>query len=87
MSVCETYYLAIGLILLDSPIRKLTFTTIVQATIDTKSKKSVSVNQYPYPMALKNEMDRQIDEVMNCAVWIVAIKWGTSGRVKYRTEN
>lgn len=78
------------------PDRKLTFSTVVQAEINTKDDSPVYCKSYPYPMALKPEIDRQIEELLrdgiirpsrsayNAPVWIVPKKQDASGKTKYR---
>lgn len=78
------------------PDRKLTFTTVVQATINTINDNPVYCKTYPYPMSLKPEIDRQIEELLrdgiirpsrsayNAPVWIVPKKQNAEGKPKYR---
>ena len=78
------------------PNKKLTYSTIVQAEINTSSDSPVYSKSYPYPMALKSEIDKQIEELLrdgiirpsrsayNAPVWIVPKKPDASGVKKYR---
>ena len=82
--------------LFSDPDEKLTFTTNVKGEIRTTSDDPVYTKTYPYPMALKNEIEKQINELLrdgiirpskspyNSPVWIVSKKTDASGIKKYR---
>lgn len=79
-----------------NPNKKLTYSTVVQAEIKTNNDNPVYSKSYPYPMALKSEIDKQIEEMLNdgiirpsrsaynAPVWIVPKKQDSSGVKKYR---
>lgn len=48
-----------------NPNKKLTYSTVVQAEIKTSNDNPVYSKSYPYPMALKSEIDKQIEEMLN----------------------
>lgn len=78
------------------PDEKLTYTTNVKAEIRTNTDTPVYSKFYQYPMALKDEIDRQIEELLenniirpsrspyNSPVWIVPKKPDSSNIKKYR---
>lgn len=78
------------------PNEKLTYATVVKAEIRTNNKEPVYSKSYPYPMALKTEMDKQIKQLLddgiirqsrspyNSPIWIVPKKEDASGEKKYR---
>lgn len=78
------------------PNSKLTYTTNVKAEIRTSSDTPVYSKFYQYPMSLKDEVQRQIKELLNdgiirpsrspynSPVWIVPKKLDASGEKKYR---
>lgn len=78
------------------PNQKLTYTTNVKATIRTSSDTPVYSKFYQYPMTLKDEVNKQIKELLedgiirpsrspyNSPVWIVPKKADASGEKKYR---
>lgn len=82
--------------LFTDPNKKLTFTSRVQGEIRTHSDSPIYSKSYPYPMALKNEVEKQINELLNdgiirpsrspynAPVWIVPKKMDASGGKKYR---
>lgn len=82
--------------LFSTPDIKLTFTTNVKGEIRTTTDEPIYTRSYPYPMALKAEMDKQITELLNdgiirpskspynSPVWIVNKKEDASGMQKYR---
>lgn len=69
--------------LFSDPDEKLTFTTLVKGEIRTTNDTPVHSRPYPYPMALKEEIEKQIEELLdngiirkskspyNSPVWIV----------------
>lgn len=82
--------------LFTDPNKKLTFTSRVQGEIRTHSDSPIYSKPYPYPMALKSEVEKQINELLNdgiirpsrspynAPVWIVPKKIDASGEKKYR---
>lgn len=78
------------------PDRKLTYTTKVIGEIRTKNDTPVYTRYYPYPMALKAEVENQIQTMLkdgiirpsrspyNSPVWIVPKKPDSSGNKQYR---
>jgi len=78
------------------PNEKLTYTTNVKAEIRTNTDTPVYSKFYQYPMSLKNEVDKQIIELLdnniirpsrspyNSAVWIVPKKLDSLNMKKYR---
>lgn len=82
--------------LFSEPDEKLTYTTTVKGEIRTNSDDPVYSKSYPYPMALKNEVEKQINEMLqdgiirpsrspyNSPVWVVPKKLDASGKKKYR---
>lgn len=82
--------------LFSDPDKRLTFVTNIKAEIRTKSDRPIYSKTYPYPMPLKNEIDKQIKELLkdgiirpskspyNSPVWIVPKKQDASGSQKYR---
>ena len=82
--------------LFSEPDKKLTYVTNVKAEIRTKGDRPIYSKSYPYPMPLKKEIDRQIEELLkdgiirpskspyNSPVWIVPKKQDASGEKKFR---
>lgn len=82
--------------LFSEPNEKLTYTTTVRGEIRTTTNNPVYSKTYPYPMALKNEVERQVNELLedgiirpskspyNSPVWIVPKKLDASGERKFR---
>ena len=82
--------------LFQPPDSKLPFTSQVKATIRTKNETPVYSKTYPYPQALKGEVNRQIEKLLtdgiirpskspyNAPVWIVPKKQDASNEKKYR---
>lgn len=82
--------------LFSDPDGKLTFTTSVKAEIRTINSQPVYSKSYPYPRALKDEVEKQINQLLddhiirpskspyNSPVWIVPKKMDASGEKKYR---
>lgn len=78
------------------PNEKLTYTTTVEGEIRTKTDNPIYSKSYPYPCALKNEVEKEIDELLrnniiqksrspyNSPVWIVPKKEDHSGEKKFR---
>lgn len=78
------------------PDQKLTCTTNVKGEIRTTTKDPVYTRSYPYPRALKDEVEKQINELLrdgvirpskspyNSPIWIVPKKTDASGQKKYR---
>lgn len=77
--------------LFTDPNKKLTFTSRVQGEIRTHLDSPIYFKSYPYPMALKSEVEKQINELLNdgiirpsrspynAPVWIVPKKIDASG--------
>lgn len=75
---------------------KLPFTTKIVAEIRTTDENPVYCKTYPYPQALKTEVSKQLDKLLqdgiirpsrspyNSPVWIVPKKTDASGEKKYR---
>lgn len=82
--------------LFQPPDEKLPFTTKIKATIRTTDEKPVFSKSYPYPQALKQEVHRQVEKLLNdgiirpshspynSPVWIVPKKIDASGQKKFR---
>lgn len=51
--------------LFQPPDEKLPFTTRIEATIRTTDENPVYSKSYPYPQALKQEVTKQIDKLLN----------------------
>lgn len=78
------------------PDEKLTYSTKVVGEIRTTSDKPIHTKHYPYPISLKQEVERQLQEMLNdgiirpsrspynAPVWIVPKKVDASGKKKYR---
>jgi len=78
------------------PEQKLTYATNVVGEIRTSSDTPVYTKHYPYPIALKQEVEKQIAEMLddgiirpsrspyNAPVWVVPKKTDASGKKKYR---
>ena len=82
--------------LFQPPDERLPFTTKVEATIRTTDESPVYSKTYPYPQALKPEVSKQINKLLNdgiirqsrspynSPVWIVPKKADASNEKKYR---
>lgn len=82
--------------LFQPPDEKLPFTTRIEATIRTIDENPVYSKSYPYPQALKQEVTKQINKLLNdgiirpshspynSPVWIVPKKLDASGQKKFR---
>ncbi|GBP06331.1 Retrovirus-related Pol polyprotein from transposon opus [Eumeta japonica] len=82
--------------LFSEPNQKLTCTTKVVGEIRTTTNTPVYSKQYPYPMALKPEVERQIKTLLNdgiiqhsrspynSPVWVVGKKPDSQGNKQYR---
>ncbi len=82
--------------LFSEPEEKLTYTTVVKAEIRTTTQDPVYSRYYPYPMSLKDEVEKQIAKLLddgiirpsrspyNSPIWIVPKKNDASGTKKYR---
>lgn len=82
--------------LFSEPDEKLTYTTAVKAEIRTTTEDSVYSRYYPYPMSLKDEVEKQITKLLddgiikpsrspyNSPIWIVPKKTDATGTKKYR---
>lgn len=82
--------------LLQPPDEKLPFTTKIKADIRTTDDNPIYSKSYPYPQALKTEVNRQIEKLLNdgiirpsrspynSPVWIVPKKLDASNERKYR---
>lgn len=82
--------------LFSTPDEKLTFATNVVAEIRTTSDTPVYTRPYPYPQALRGEVDKQINELIqngiiqpsrspyNSPIIVVSKKLDASGKKKYR---
>lgn len=78
------------------PDEKLTYTTTVKGEIKTVNSDPVYSKAYPYPICLKDEVEKQIEQLLsdeiirpskspyNSPVWIVPKKEDSSGEKKYR---
>lgn len=78
------------------PNEKLTYTTKVKGEIRTTSDSPVYTKCYPYPMSLKEEVEKEVQKLLedgiirpsrspyNSPVWIVPKKWTRA--VKESTE-
>lgn len=78
------------------PEEKLTYTTMVEGEIRTTTDKPIYSRSYPYPASLKEEVEKQIRELIsngiirpsrspyNAPVWVVPKKLDASGRKKFR---
>lgn len=78
------------------PNEKLTYTTRVKAEINTNTDSPIYCKSYPYPVALKDEIEKQIKQLLNdeiirpsrspynAPVWIVPKKMDNSGEKKFR---
>lgn len=83
-------------LLFSEPNESLTYTSAVVAEIHTKSNEPVYSRYYPYPMHLKDEVEKQIRELLqqgiirpskspyNSPIWIVPKKSDASGQKKFR---
>lgn len=82
--------------LFSEPDERLTYTTKVLATIRTNTDTPVYSKSYPYPMSLKEEIEKEINKLLNdgiirvskspynSPVWIVPKKQDASKEKKYR---
>ncbi|XP_075151143.1 uncharacterized protein LOC142225255 [Haematobia irritans] len=82
--------------LFSEPNESLTYTTSVKGEIRTNTDNPIYSRCYPYPMHLKDEVERQIKELLtqgiirpskspyNSPVWIVPKKMDASGVKKFR---
>ena len=82
--------------LFQPPDKKLPFTTKVKADIRTTDGNAVYSKSYPYPQALKGEVNKQLEKLLhdgiirasrspyNSPVWIVPKKLDASNEKKYR---
>lgn len=82
--------------LFQPPDKKLPYTSQVKATIRTKDDAPVYSKTYPYPQALKGEVNKQIQKLLsdgiirpskspyNAPVWIVPKKVDAANEKKYR---
>lgn len=82
--------------LFSDPDEKLTYTSTVKGEIRTTSDEPVYSKSYPYPMALKDEVEKEVVTLLengiirpskspyNSPVWIVPKKLDASGEKKYR---
>lgn len=82
--------------LFDDPNNKLSCTTVVKGEIRTTTDSPVYSKFYPYPIALKEEVENQIEDLLqngiirrsrspyNSPVWIVPKKTDASGKKKFR---
>ena len=82
--------------LFSDPKKHLTYTTTIKGEIRTLTDTPVYSKPYPYPMALKDEVEKQVNELLNegiirpskspynAPVWIVPKKMDASGGKKYR---
>lgn len=82
--------------LFSEPNEKLTYTTMVKGEIRTTTRDPVYSKSYPYPMALKNEVEKEIRKLLedgiirpsrspyNSPVWVVPKKMDASGEKKFR---
>lgn len=82
--------------LFSEPDESLTYTSAVVAEIHTKTDEPIYSRYYPYPMHLKEEVEKQIQELLqqgiirpskspyNSPIWIVPKKADASGQKKFR---
>lgn len=82
--------------LFSDPDEKLTYTSIIKGEIRTTTSNPVYSKSYPYPLALKGEVEKQIKELLgngiirpskspyNSPIWVVPKKMDASGEKKYR---
>lgn len=82
--------------LFQPPDEKLPFTTRVKAEIRTTDESAIYSKSYPYPQALKSEVNKQVQKLLNdgiirasrspynSPVWIVPKKLDASNEKKYR---
>lgn len=78
------------------PDEKLTYSTVVVADIRTENKTPIYAKNYPYPMALKDVVEDEINRLLrdgiirpsrspyNSPIWVVPKKDDHSGKRKYR---
>lgn len=78
------------------PDEKLTYTTVVLGEIRTENGSPIYAKNYPYPMALKDVVEEEIDRLLhdgiirpsrspyNSPIWVVPKKEDLSGKRKYR---
>lgn len=82
--------------LFSEPDENLTYTTAVVADIQTKTHEPIYSRYYPYPMHLKEEVEKQIRDLLrqgiirpsrspyNSPIWVVPKKADASGIKKFR---
>lgn len=82
--------------LFSDPNEKLTYTTRVVGEIRTSNSDPVYSKSYPYPMCLKQEVEKEVKKLLedgiirpsrspyNSPVWVVPKKEDASGEKKYR---
>lgn len=82
--------------LFTEPNETLTYTSAVIAEIHTKTEEPIYSRYYPYPMHLKEEVEKQIEDLLkqgiiqpsrspyNSPIWVVPKKADASGQKKYR---
>lgn len=82
--------------LFQPPDNKLSFTTKIKADIRTTDDNPIYSKSYPYPQALKQEVEKQINKLLNdgiirpsrspynSPIWIVPKKSDASNEKKYR---
>lgn len=82
--------------LFSDPDEKLTYTTTIKGEIRTTSSEPVYSKTYPYPTALREEVNKQINKLLkdgiirpskspyNSPIWIVPKKMDASMEKKYR---
>lgn len=82
--------------LFSEPDESLTYTTTVEGEIRTKDDSPIYTRSYPYPMALKPIVDKEIEKLLrdgiikpskspyNSPIWVVPKKADASGEKKYR---
>lgn len=82
--------------LFSEPNENLTYTTAVVADIRTVTNEPIYSRYYPYPVQLKDEVEKQIQDLLkqgiirpsrspyNSPIWIVPKKADASGEKKYR---
>lgn len=85
-----------NLSLFADPNEKLTYTTKIIAEIRTSTEEPVHSRHYPFPMSLKEEVEKQVQQLLddgiirpsrspyNSPVWIVPKKADSSGTKQYR---
>lgn len=78
------------------PNESLTYTTTIKAETKTTNETPIYSRYYPFPMAMKYEVEKQIDELLkqgiirhsespyNSPIWVVPKKLDASNNKKYR---